>query len=137
MHEAVGEWCERWLGSAVSDVLFETGFLSVVTGVRLADGREVVVKLRRCEPRLNAAYRVQQHVWRRGYPAPEPLVAPVSIDPATCASAERFVSGGEPGSCRWGRRPQLGRWSQLARRRRPEGPAAARPLPRSAGGRPR
>ena len=97
MHEAVGEWCERWLGSAVSDVLFETGFLSVVTGVRLADGREVVVKLRRCEPRLNAAYRVQQHVWRRGYPAPEPLVAPVSIDPATCASAERFVSGGEPG----------------------------------------
>ena len=42
MDEALGAWCERWLGSAVSKVVFEAGSLSSVAGVRLADGREVV-----------------------------------------------------------------------------------------------
>jgi hypothetical protein len=97
MHEALGEWCERCLGSAISDVLFETGSLSAVTGVRLADSREVVVKVRRCAPRLNAAYLVQRHVWRRGYPAPEPLVPPAPVGTAGCASAEQLVGGGDIG----------------------------------------
>jgi len=97
MHEALGEWCERWLGSAISDVLFETGSLSAVTGVRLADSREVVVKVRRCAPRLNAAYLVQRHVWQCGYPAPEPLVPPVPVGGADCASAEQLVGGGDIG----------------------------------------
>ena len=97
MHEALAEWCERWLGSAPSDVLFETGLLSAVTGIRLADSREVVVKVRPCAPRLNAAYLVQRHVWQRGYPAPEPLVPPVPVGAADCASAERLVGGGDIG----------------------------------------
>src|SRR5215470_11111257 len=97
MREALGEWCERWLGSAISDVLFETGSLSAVTGVRLADSREVVVKVRRCAPRLNAAYLVQRHVWQCGYPAPEPLVPPVPAGLADCASAEQLVGGGDIG----------------------------------------
>src|SRR5215475_5933920 len=97
MHEGLGEWCERWLGSAISDVLFETGSLSAVTGVRLADSREVVVKVRRCVPHLNAAYLVQRHVWQCGYPAPEPLVPPVPVGGADCASAEQLVGGGDIG----------------------------------------
>jgi hypothetical protein len=72
MDEVLGEWCERWLGSAVFEVLFEAGSLSAVAGVRLADGREVVVKVRRSAPRLQAAYAVHPHVWQCGYPAPEP-----------------------------------------------------------------
>jgi hypothetical protein len=77
--------------------LFEAGFLSAVTGVGLADGREVVVKVRRCAPRLTAAYLVQQDVRQRGYPAPEPLVPPLPLGVADCASAERLVGGGEVG----------------------------------------
>src|SRR5450432_3890757 len=97
MREAVGEWCERWLGSAVSEVLFETGSLSAVAGVKLADDREVVVKVRRSAPRLHAAYLVQRHVWRCGYPAPEPLVPPAPLGAAECASAEKLVRDGEMG----------------------------------------
>ena len=98
MHDVLGEWCERWLGSAISEVLFETGSLSAVTGVRLADSREVVVKVRRCVPRLYAAYLVQRHVRRCGYPAPEPLVPPVPVGAADCASAEQLVGGGDIGA---------------------------------------
>ncbi len=97
MHDTLGEWCERWLGSAISEVLFETGTLSAVTGVRLADSREVVVKVRRCAPRLNAAYLVQRHVWQCGYPAPEPLVPPVPLGAAHCASAEQLAGDGDIG----------------------------------------
>jgi Phosphotransferase enzyme family len=97
MHEALGEWCERWLGSAVSEILFETGSLSAVTGVRLADGREVVIKVRQCSQRLDAAYLVQRHVRQSGYPAPEPLVPPTPLAAADCASAEQLVSGGDIG----------------------------------------
>jgi hypothetical protein len=97
MHGTLGEWCERWLGSAISEVLFETGSLSAVTGVRLADSREVVVKVRRCAPRLNAAYLVQRHVRQCGYPAPEPLVPPTPVGAADCASAEQLVGGGASG----------------------------------------
>jgi hypothetical protein len=101
MHEALGEWSERWLGSPISEVLFETGSLSAVAGVKLADDREVVIKVRRSSPRLDAAYLVQRHVWRCGYPAPEPLVPPVPLGAAECASAEQLVPGGDIG----GRRP--------------------------------
>ena len=70
LDEALGQWCMRWLGSAVSEVLFEAGSLSAVVGVRLADDREVVVKARRSVPRLQPAYAVHRHVWQCGYPAP-------------------------------------------------------------------
>ena len=97
MDEALGRWCVRWLGSAVAEVLFEAGSLSAVVGVRLADGREVVVKARPSAPRLQAAYAVHRHVWRSGYPAPEPLVPPTPVDAAHSAGAERLVPGGEIG----------------------------------------
>ncbi|HXW43451.1 MAG TPA: phosphotransferase [Streptosporangiaceae bacterium] len=97
MHDGLGEWCEQWLGSAIAQVLFEAGSLSAVTGMRLADGREVVVKVRRYAPRLNAAYLVQRHVRQRGYPAPEPLVPPVPLSAGDCASAEQLVAGGAIG----------------------------------------
>ena len=97
LDEALGRWCVRWLGSAVSEVLFEAGSLSAVVGVRLADGREVVVKARPAAPRLRAADAVHRHVWRSGYPAPEPLVPPTPVDADRSATAERLVRGGEPG----------------------------------------
>jgi hypothetical protein len=39
-------WCRRWLGADPVEVLFRAGHLSEVTGLRLADGRGVVVKAR-------------------------------------------------------------------------------------------
>lgn len=97
MDEALDGWCERWLGSAVSEVVFEAGSLSAVAGIRLVDGREVVVKARRSAPRLQAAYAVQRHVWQYGYPAPEPLVPPTPLNAAQSVSAEQLVPGGEIG----------------------------------------
>jgi hypothetical protein len=97
MDEALDRWCARWLGSAASEVLFEAGSLSAVVGVRLADDREVVVKVRRSAPRLRAADAVHRHVWRSGYPAPEPLVPPTPFGVTDSASAERLVRGGEAG----------------------------------------
>ena len=97
MDEALSQWCRGWLGSAVSEVVFEAGSLSTVVGVRLADDREVVVKVRRSAPRLGAAHAVHRHVWQRGYPAPEPLVSPTPWDPNDSASAEQLVRGGEVG----------------------------------------
>jgi hypothetical protein len=44
--DALAAWCTRWLGVPPAAQLFETGYLSTVKGLRLADGREVVVKVR-------------------------------------------------------------------------------------------
>jgi hypothetical protein len=44
-------WCRRRLDSEPVQVLFRAGHLSQVTGLRLADGRAVVVKARRPERR--------------------------------------------------------------------------------------
>jgi hypothetical protein len=46
MDEALAAWCRRWLGAEPAAVLFRAGYLSQVTGLRLADGREVVLKAR-------------------------------------------------------------------------------------------
>jgi hypothetical protein len=50
--DALADWCMRWLGAPPAAELFGTGYLSVVKGLRLADGREVVVKVRPNMPRL-------------------------------------------------------------------------------------
>ena len=40
-------WCKMHLGSPAESELFRTGHLTRVIGTRLADGREVVVRVRR------------------------------------------------------------------------------------------
>ncbi len=52
--QEVSGWCTTRLGSPLSAVLFESGYFSAVFGVALADGREVVVKVRPWEDRLVA-----------------------------------------------------------------------------------
>ncbi|HEV2871603.1 MAG TPA: hypothetical protein VG409_09275, partial [Actinomycetota bacterium] len=39
MDEGLAGWCRRWLGAEPVAVLFRAGYLSEVTGLRLADGR--------------------------------------------------------------------------------------------------
>jgi hypothetical protein len=72
--DALAEWCTRWLGAPPVAELFGTGNLSAVTGLRLADGREVVVKVRPSTPRLAGCAAVHRALWSAGFPCPEPLV---------------------------------------------------------------
>ncbi|HEY2508282.1 MAG TPA: phosphotransferase [Streptosporangiaceae bacterium] len=86
-------WCGEHLGSPPAAELFRSGYLSAVIGLRLADGREVVVKVRPASPRIAACIEVQRRLFEAGYPCPEPLsdAAPFADDVAT---AEVYVPGG-------------------------------------------
>ncbi|WP_290061059.1 phosphotransferase [Amycolatopsis solani] len=90
----VARWCLEHLGSAPVEELFSSGHLSTVIGLRLADGREVVVKVRPAAPRVAACVEVQRRLFQAGYPCPEPLTgaAPFGDDIAT---AEVYVPGGD------------------------------------------
>lgn len=79
----VGElstWCSKWLGSPPARTLFERAHLSTVMGLRLADGREVVVKARPFEHRLAGCLEVQRRMYQAGFPCPEPLAGPEPVD---------------------------------------------------------
>jgi Phosphotransferase enzyme family len=81
-------------------VLFEVAHLSRVTGLRLADGREVVGKARPPAARIQACVQVQRHLWAADFPCPEPLAGPHPLGTMS-ATAEAFVPGGtrlEPGA---------------------------------------
>jgi hypothetical protein len=62
--------------SAAAAELFRSGYLSTVKELRLADGREVVVKVRPCMPRLTGCAIVYRALWTAGSLCPEPLVDP-------------------------------------------------------------
>ncbi len=87
-------WCYRHLGSGPAQILFQTGHLSVVRGMRLEDGRAVVVKVRPAAKRLAACAAVQRRLFRAGFPCPEPLAGPEPLG-GFAASAETLVPGGE------------------------------------------
>lgn len=87
-------WCVRWLGSGVAETLFTKAHLSTVTGVRLTDGRGVVVKVRPAAARLAVCTGVQQALWQAGFPCPRPLLGPLPFD-GFAASVEELVPGGE------------------------------------------
>lgn len=90
----VAAWCERRLGAGPIAVLFRAGHLSMVLGLRLGDGREVVVKARPPSVRLYGCVAVQQALARAGFPCPRPLAGPEPLD-GSLVTAEQFVAGGE------------------------------------------
>lgn len=92
--DALSTWCQVHLGSRVDALLFEAGFATRVFGLRLCDGREVVLKIRPYTPRLSGAAAVHAHLWQAGFPCPQPLVA---LEPygALWISAESLVRGGD------------------------------------------
>jgi hypothetical protein len=62
-------------------------------GLRLADGREVVVKVRPDSRRIAACVEVQRRLFLAGYPCPQPLTGAASFG-ADVATAEAYVPGG-------------------------------------------
>src|SRR5215470_10236204 len=90
---SLATWCELHLGSPVAEELFRGGHLTQVVGARLADGREVVVRVRRSETRVAACAEVQRRLFESGYPCPRPLAGPALFGDYE-ASAESYVPGG-------------------------------------------
>lgn len=98
----VGElstWCGKWLGSPPAQTLFERAHLSTIVGLRLADGREVVVKARPFEHRLADCLEGQRRMHRAGFPCPKPLAGPEPLDGqgplrGQVVTAEALVPGG-------------------------------------------
>ena len=86
-------WCTEHLGSSPAEEMFRSGYLSVVIGLLLADGREVVVKVRPDSPRVAACVEVQRRMFQAGYPCPEPLTGATPFDDDV-ATAEAHVPGG-------------------------------------------
>ena len=92
--DSLDAWCVEYLGSAPAAELFRSGHLSEVIGVRLADAREVVVKVRPALPRIAACVEVQRHLFEAGYPCPAPLAGPTPYGNGV-ATAEAYVPGGD------------------------------------------
>jgi hypothetical protein len=90
---SLAAWCEAHLGSPAESELFRTGHLACVIGTRLADGREIVVKVRPEAPRIAACTDVQRRVFNSGYPCPQPLAGPAPLGQYE-ATAESYISGG-------------------------------------------
>lgn len=90
---AMEAWCKRWLGAEPRDVLFQQGHLSQVTGLRLADGTRIVLKIRPPSERLAACVLVQRHLWSAGFACPKPLAGPAPLGRSS-ATAETLVEGG-------------------------------------------
>jgi len=86
-------WCARHLGSPPAGELFRSGYLSAVIGLRLADDREVVVKVRPHSRRIAACVEVQRRLFESGYPCPEPLTGAAPLGDGV-ATAEAYVAGG-------------------------------------------
>jgi Ser/Thr protein kinase RdoA (MazF antagonist) len=61
-------------------------------GLALADGRQVVLKVRPWSPRLTGCLSVQRHLWQAGFPCPEPLAGPAPLE-QNAATAEVFIAG--------------------------------------------
>ena len=89
----LASWCVEHLGSPPADEIFRSGYLSAVVGLRLADGREVVVKVRPDSPRIAACVDVQRRMFQAGYPCPRPLTGAVPFGDDV-ATGEAYVAGG-------------------------------------------
>jgi hypothetical protein len=78
-------------------VLFRRTSVGVVVGVELDDGQRVVVKAHQPrEPlsRLAAVHKVQQHLYREGFPCPRPVLGPSPLGNAL-GTVEQLADSGE------------------------------------------
>jgi hypothetical protein len=87
-------WCAEHLGGEPERVLFEQRSISAVFGLRLADGRDVVVKAREDDGRTASCVAAQAQLAARGFPCPRPITSVVAVG-ALGVHAEDFRAGGE------------------------------------------
>jgi hypothetical protein len=87
-------WCRDHLGGEPAGVLFQRRQVSMVFGLRLADGRGMVVKARADEGRAVSCVAAQAALAGRGFPCARPLT-PVTRAGSLAVHAEEFRPGGE------------------------------------------
>src|SRR5487761_1495864 len=89
----LAQWREGQPGSPPAGEIFRSGYLSAVIGLRLADSRAVVVKVRPGSLRTAACVEVQRGLLESGYLCPEPLTDAAPFGDGV-ATAEAYVPGG-------------------------------------------
>lgn len=94
-HESLAGWCLAHLGSPPRSRFFEVAHLSVVIGVELMDGRQVVIKVRDPSERLAACAEVQSLLHTSGFPCADVLAGPAAFDDRV-ATAESYLPPGDP-----------------------------------------
>ncbi|SNY67172.1 phosphotransferase [Paractinoplanes atraurantiacus] len=87
-------WCLGRLGGEPAEVLFSSHQVSMVFGLRLAGGREVVVKARAGVSRAASCVAAQTWMAERGFPCARPLT-PVDEVGELAVHAEEYRPGGE------------------------------------------
>jgi hypothetical protein len=87
-------WCVDHLGGEPAGVLFQLHQVSMVFGLRLAGGRDVVVKARADDGRATSCVAAQARLAERGFPCARPLT-PVARAGSLAVHAEEFRPGGE------------------------------------------
>jgi hypothetical protein len=87
-------WCADHLGGEPAGVLFWLQQVSMVVGLRLAGGRDVVVKARTEDGRAASCVAAQAQLAGRGFPCARPLT-PVARVGSLAVHAEEFRPGGE------------------------------------------
>ncbi len=88
-------WCQQYLQSSVGSVIFRAQVMSEVIGVRLADGRDVIVKSRPSDGgRAAACIEIQRRLAAAGVPCAAPLTDAITLDDVT-VHAEEWRPGGQ------------------------------------------
>ncbi|MFD0203663.1 MULTISPECIES: phosphotransferase [Saccharothrix] len=90
----VSVWCVDRLGEEPVAVLFERRSISTVFGLRLAGGRDVVVKAREDDGRAASCVAAQARLAERGFPCARPLTPVVGVG-ALAVHAEESRPGGD------------------------------------------
>jgi len=87
-------WCADHLGGEPAGLLFQLQQVSMVFGLRLAGGTDVVVKARADDGRAVSCVAVQARLAGRGFPCARPLTPVVGVG-SLAVHAEEFRPGGE------------------------------------------
>ncbi len=96
---------DRWLdgvardrlGAGVEQVVFRAGRIDAVYGLRLDDGRTVVLKLHRAPvdvPALRATTDALRHLAATGYPCPRPVQGPAEVGGHVISVQSLLAEGG-------------------------------------------
>jgi hypothetical protein len=87
-------WCLGHLGGEPADVLFQVQQVSMVFGLRLPGGTDVVVKARADDGRAVSCVAAQARLAERGFPCARPLTPAVGVG-SLAVHAEEYRPGGE------------------------------------------
>lgn len=97
VRDGVVAFCDRELDATPAELIFFTMSVGAVFGLRLTDGRDVVVKVhlpREGLDRLACVQRVQRHLADESFPCPRPVGEPARLVDLP-ATVEEHVGGGE------------------------------------------